>query len=355
MYKRKGRDVYWTWVYVSEGDRRQVSLGTALKLQATDIDRMLQLLAGRREWRLLRAVFVEKVVTLGALYDAYRDDALDALKQQLDDADLTQYMAGWEKWAARTAGERTVRDYVRQLKLLWPDGKLLRSMFTRQRISQTLLALPHSGSTQRRYLAAWSSFAQYLVEMEVLPFNPVRDIKAPSEGAPREVWLELSEVQKLVEAQPEPYRALAALREGCGAEIGAALAVRVRDVGAGASVVHLHGTKNAWRDRYAYLESWARPYILAACKGKLPDALLFPVRYQDALDVHRAALRATGLRGDYTMHDARHSLAVRWMQLGLDPNLISSNLGHKDATLVLRVYGKYRPKIVNFEKLEAAK
>lgn len=79
----------------------------------------------------------------------------------------------------------------------------------------------------------------------------------------------------MVDAQPAPYRALAALREGAGVEISAALAVRRRDVDLNQKTVHVHGTKNSWRDRPVFVEAWAWPYLAAAAKGKLPDALLF--------------------------------------------------------------------------------
>jgi len=35
----------------------------------------------------------------------------------------------------------------------------------------------------------------------------------------------------------------------------------------------------------------------------------------------------------------------------VDPNMIAANLGHKDATLVMRIYGKYRPREADFARL----
>jgi len=63
-------------------------------------------------------------------------------------------------------------------------------------------------------------------------------------------------------------------------------------------------------------------------KGKLPDAPLFDgVDYWDAIASHRSTLKALGLPKDYTLHDARHSFAVRWMRAGIDPNLIAATSG----------------------------
>ena len=68
----------------------------------------------------------------------------------------------------------------------------------------------------------------------------------------------------------------------------------------------------------------------------------------------RAHIRpACQLAADYTQHDARHSFAVRWMRAGIDPNLIAANLGHKNSALVMKVYGKHRPRAIDFARLDA--
>jgi integrase len=105
-----------------------------------------------------------------------------------------------------------------------------------------------------------------------------------------------------------------------------------------------------------FLEDWAWPRIAAAAKGKLPDAPLFveadgrPATYCRALAAHRSALKGLELPTTYTMHDARHGFAVRCMKAGIDPQLIANNLGHRDATMVLRICGKYRPTAADFRR-----
>jgi len=67
--------------------------------------------------------------------------------------------------------------------------------------------------------------------------------------------------------------------------------------------------------------------------------------------VHRERhLKVLKLPTTYTMHDARHSFAVRCMKAGIDPQLIANNLGHRDATMALRIYGKYRPTPADFRR-----
>jgi len=358
MAYKHGR-TQWGYLKLRDGSRKRVSLGTDDESLARTIESMLNQLRGLREWEILDRV--EKgVVSVGEVFDHWRkgDEGLDHLKATLADLDLNQFVDGWKQWAQRRASADTVEKYIRQLRKLMPEDKpFKRSEFTRRTISAALASLPCSGSTARRHHAAWSSFANYLVEIEVLPANPLRGIRAPSANQPKELHLPLSECIRLVDAQPMPYRALAALREGAGVEISAALRVQLSELDQESRTVHIHGTKNRWRDRIVLVEDWAWPIFLSAAKGKVGNAGLFtedsgaPADYARARLEHKAALKALGLNPAYTMHDARHSFAVRWMKAGHDPQLIANNLGHRDASMVLRIYGKYRPKAADYRRV----
>ena len=202
--------------------------------------------------------------------------------------------------------------------------------------------------TARRYHAAWSSFAKNLVKTEVIEVNPLRSVAPPRNNPAKELHITLDESSRLVDAQPEPYRSIAELREGAGVEISPTHTVLRRDLDELNRTVHVYGPKNASRSRPVFAEEWAWPYLTAAAKAKLPDAPLFleqedrPPTYYRALAAHRGAVKALKLPGGYTMHDARHSFAVRCMKDTIDPQLIANNLGHRHATMVLRNCGKYR-------------
>ena len=331
-----------------DGTRIRRSLDTRDKGVAREIERMLDILHGRRDWQLIEAAALGPL-SVGELFDYWRrsDDGLAQLRAWLGDVDLAQHVEPWTRWAQRRANERTVSDYRKQLRALAPEGAAFpRSTFTRRRVSEALAALECSGSTARRYLAAWSSFASYLLEQEVIEANPVRSVKAPRENSPREVWLPLGDAMRLVDAQPEPFRALAALREGAGVEISAALRVRRRDVDLRRSVVQVSGTKNQWRSRPVLVDEWAMRRIAGyVTAGRFtPDAQLFAgISQRRAWGVQKKALRALQLEPGYRLHDARHSYAVRQMKAGVDPQLIANNLGHKDTVMLWRVYAKYRP------------
>ena len=166
--------------------------------------------------------------------------------------------------------------YLSQLRVLIPEGSHFpRSRFRRSELSAFLQRLKTSGSTRRRYHAALSSFANYLVEMEIIEHNPLRDIRAPRANPGREVYLDQADQKRLVEAQPFPHSALAALREGAGVEISAALRVRRRDISETDKTVYVRGSKNEWRARNVIVEDWAWPILRRALANKLPDAFVF--------------------------------------------------------------------------------
>jgi site-specific recombinase XerD len=346
MAFRRGR-TYWSRVKNADGRRTRVSLGTTDRNIAAELEALVKRLASLRMWDVLTAAG-QRPGGFGELLDHYRreGESLTIYRATIHDPDLNAYVPDWCAWAARGATAETVAKYERQLRSLFPEGKVYPcSRFRRRELSDALRRRNVSGSTARRIHAAWRSFGKYLVEIEVLDHNPLRDVQPPRENAGRQVFLDQAEQVRLVKAQPFPFSALAALREGAGVEISAALRVRRRDFSETERTVFVRGTKNEWRVRYAIVEAWAWPLLRRAFASKLPDALVFEgLTYAAARSEHRAALKATKIREDYRMHDSRHSLAVRWMKKGVAPEIIANNLGHRDASLVLRLYGRYRPR-----------
>jgi len=239
-----------------------------------------------------------------------------------------------------------VAKYERQLRRLISAGDPFpASRFTRRELSRSLDALGKRGSTARRHHAAWSSFGNYLVEREIIDANPLRQIRALKANGARELYLSPRDVRRLVAAQPRPSDALAALREGAGVELGVALAARVAVVEKRRQLFHARGTKNPWRDRLFRVEDWAGPLILHACGRRPLTAALFEGATEErARAAHRRAIKALGFDGGYRMHDAQHSYALMRVERGDNVVEIARDLGHRDATMVLKIYGKYAPK-----------
>lgn len=98
VYRRKHRRTWDLAVPTRTGWIKR-STGTTDRATARAMERMLALLgpSGARAWDLLDAV-VAKQLSLGALFDAYRNADLDGLRAQLTDVDLAAHVSGWEAW-----------------------------------------------------------------------------------------------------------------------------------------------------------------------------------------------------------------------------------------------------------------
>lgn len=82
--------------------------------------------------------------------------------------------------------------------------------------------------------------------------------------------------------------------------------------------------------------SKAKPVIY---RDDVPSAN--PIRWQVS-QVHRERLRAIDLEG-FRLHDARHHWAVRMARAGAPFELVARQLGHRDVTMVAKVYGRFKP------------
>ncbi len=90
-------------------------------------------------------------------------------------------------------------------------------------------------------------------------------------------------------------------------------------------------------------ESFAAPVIKRHCLSLMPNAQLFPgLSLAAALDHWKEAQKAAGISG-HTLHDLRHTYAVNGLRKGYKPTVIARQLGHKDASMIDRVYGRFIP------------
>ena len=367
VFRRGTRAAFYLWLPTHTG-REQRSTGTSDRSTARAIERMIDALGphGTRAWDLLDAVR-DGTLSLAELYDAWRLEDLDGLRARRADVDLRDHVAGWQAWLQDRTRADTAQHYLAHLRTLIPEGRpFWRSQLTAPAVAQWLAARtaltpkrrpgatasrrqpdplprPAGASTKRKYLAAVQSFARYLVELGILTTNPLRDVSPPPASAPRCTFLELPDVQRVVEGTPLPLQSIFALAYGAGLEISAILTLVDADVDAGARQVRARGTKAWTRDRIARVADWAWPFVAAHLVTVLPGERVFRgVDRHQASDVHRERLRALGLEG-YRLHDARHHWAVRMARAGAPFELIARQLGHRDVAMVAKVYGHFKP------------
>lgn len=354
---------WYTRLRDDAGHVKKISLGTTHKKTAERMEVMFAALREQGDGWVINALVRGDVTPLRVMNAVAEGRAgLDALRRELEARDLSVFAEPWAKWASRHVGAETLTRYSNQVQTLFSLVGTSSRELTRPNISTALLDMDVSGTTGKHYHAAWSSFFTYLVEVGAVENNPMRSIKAPKPNPPKDLWLELADVIRLVDAHDEPYRSLAAFREGAGVEVSAALRVRVRDVNVEKHTIRARGTKTLGRaahtrDRLVRVDAWAWSRVLGAVQGKHPDALVWPVVAGQDVDeaalklasaavyrAHKLARKALpDLPAKYTVHDARHSYAVRHVKAGDQYEVIAHQLGHKDASQVIKVYGKYRP------------
>jgi|GEM_PF-565116 len=378
VYRKAGRDTWYVAVPTPNG-RVKRSTGTTHRPTARAMERMLEELGphGKRAWDLLERV-AGGTLALADLFDAYSNNDLDGLRARLADVDLEPYVEEWHAWLGDKVKASSADHYLAHVRTLIVAGRPFpRSEFTAPAVTRWLTtrkALPKkrksgkgksrrkqdaparelSGSTKRRYLAAVSSFAGYLVEVAILERNPLRDITAPRANPPRIQFLELPDVLRVVEGARPPYRALFAVAYGAGVEVSAILKLVDRDVDVQRRSLHARGTK-AWnRGRIARVADWAWKYLEEHLETLTPGERLFRgISRWDASDAHRVRCRALGFT-DYRLHDSRHHWAVRMVRAGMPLELVARQLGHRDVVMVAKVYGRFVPNHEERDRWEQA-
>ena len=330
-YRCRPNGVFLTRIYLPDGTSVIRSCGTDDAQTARAVEQFVKTLKRKRQFGALELVAAKRA-TLADLFDAHESGRLQQVLDRADDADLFTALAEWQ-------GSGRYKSQV---------GKMIRgpfpaSQFTRKAISTFLSGLAVSGSTRNRYRAALSVFASWLVERDIIPHNPVRDVRSHKPNRGRMLWLEREQAQALIAALPNPNRALEALMAATGIEWQAALRLRRRDVDLVARTVHAEGSKTPWRNRVIRgTEKWAWDIFANYARDFTDNAPLFTMKPDAAIRVHHRVGRELGLPRT-TLHDWRHTFAVQCLKDGYSAQIVAHQLGHHDSFLVLSRYGRFVP------------
>lgn len=167
-------------------------------------------------------------------------------------------------------------------------------------------------------------------------------MQRPRKNKPRIRWIPLDVERKILIGVAEPIRSVLTLIFATGGEISAVLGMRRRDIDLGSRTAHIPGTKTASRDREAIIEEWAITALERHCSSLHADDFLFPdlTRYMVHWH-HEQACKRVGVE-DLTVHDARHSLAVRWRKRGVSLEAIAAQLGHSSLASTM-IYARFTP------------
>jgi integrase len=340
-YRPGASKFYKIRVTIADGRSRICPCGTDLKTVANDVERFYRSMRSARRWDVLTPI-VEGRAKLPDAYDHRAD--IDAWVAKVGDVDIEPYVEPWHTAKAKSRkGAASAGKYRTQVRELIPEGKrYARSKFTAAIVRAHLRSLKVEDPTRNRHKAAFSSFAEFLVDEGVIERNPIRDVKGWSEGDGRVMYYEREHAQSIIERLPFPNAAAEALMVGAGFEWQAIERVRVRDIDLTALTAFAHGGKTPWRKRLCRIvEAWCVEYIRAELRGKHPDALVFDgLTETAALLAHKEATKAAKLP-ESTNHDWRHTHAVLMLRSGYKPTVVAHQLGHRDTSLVWKRYGRF--------------
>jgi integrase len=354
-YRRKGVATWTVAVPTPGGGWVKRATGFRERRDAIRVERMLADLGrrGRYATDLLGRV-VDGTLVLRDLLAAHDANDLDGLRARLTDIDLEPLVEEWLTLSRGRVSHDTVQHYRHAVRNLIENGQPFpRSRFTVDVLEPWVMGYKGGRSTRRKCHAAMSQFAQFLVRRRVVPVNPMRSITPPPASPPRVEWRDVPELTRIADGQPEPYRTLSALLAGTGIEVSVAVQLKRRDVDSTRREIRAAGTKTHARDRIARVAQWAWPYVERHIAALHPDAPLFPpgVDRWAAREMHADACKALGI-ANYRQQDHRHSWAVRALRAGTPVELVSRHLGHANAVLVLKVYGRFMPTHEDRDKWE---
>lgn len=338
------------WITRTSGTRDAV---TARKMQRmADELGALEL----RAWDIIGRVEA-KTLSIPDLWDLWvaTGKDVDAIRARLDDVDLEPMVETWHTAMSGPAGgiaQDTADHYRAAVRTLIAEGTpFRRSALTTKTLTDWIEDMEGvEPATVRKRGQGMRRFVQWLMQKRVLVADPMRDVQLPAPADPRINYLDTEDAKRLADAQPGQYAAFSALLAGSGIDVSTALTIRKRDLDELHKEIRAAGTKTYSRDRVVRVAEWAWKYIKPLAKGRTPDALLFDeIRDRwTARDVHADAIASLVAKGHriyegYTMRDQRHTYAVRAIRAGTPAELVARQLGHVNAVLVHRVYGRFAP------------
>jgi integrase len=282
------------------------------RVRAFDV--LAELVAGRLSFDDVLSVYASGAAALGPL------------RERLADVSLVDHVEPFcTAWVAEGRSLGTVRKY-RQYLTAYTDKHPRRSEFAAEIVRAYLRTLTTSTGTRRKVLYGMRAFESYLIDAGLLSMRALATVPVPKKNRSRCRYESAETDERIVCAALPKYRALYALIHATGADVGAAIAMKGRDLDLGRMQCHVPGTKSHRRDRHGIvIEAWAAPY-LQELRTILPAAPLFAGCTQNGASKHHpTAIQHAGVE-DYTLRDSRHSVAVRMRRAGKSFEAIAQQL-----------------------------
>ena len=254
-------------------------------------------------------------------------------------------------WLSTGASKNTLAAYRSDLKIFnkWLAGKSLISVnskhiqdyfFDRQKKNI-------GSSTQARILTCLHSFYQYLLANELIKKDPTEQLSQPKLEKKLPVFLNIQEVEKLLEAPSSSSlfgqrdRAMLELLYSCGLRVSELINLSYHNINLKEEFIRIHGKGNKERvlpmgemaiDYLIKYETNARPVLL---KNGQSDSYFLSNRgramsRQNFFYIIKAYANQVGIDKPLSPHSLRHAFATHLVQKGADLRSVQLMLGHSD-------------------------
>jgi len=204
-----------------------------------------------------------------------------------------------------------------------------------------------SSSSQARILTCLHSFYQYLLANQLIKKDPTERLSQPKLEKKLPVFLNIQEVEKLLEAPRSSSvfgqrdRAMLELLYSCGLRVSELINLSYHNINLKEEFIRIHGKGNKERvlpmgevaiDYLIKYETNARPMLL---KNGQSDSYFLSNRgsamsRQNFFYIIKAYANQVGIDKPLSPHSLRHAFATHLVQKGADLRSVQLMLGHSD-------------------------
>ena len=254
-------------------------------------------------------------------------------------------------WLTTGASKNTLSAYRSDLKifsqwlnetsLIEVNKKLIQDYFLYRQSTKI------SSSTQSRVLTCLHSFYQFLLDNNLINTDPTEQLSYPKLEKKLPVFLNIQEVEKLLEAPNSSSlfgqrdRAMLELLYSCGLRVSELINLSYHNINIKEEFIRIHGKGNKERilpmgeiaiDYLTAYESNSRPILL---KNGQSDSYFLSNRgkamsRQNFFYIIKAYATQAGIDKPLSPHSLRHAFATHLVQKGADLRSVQLMLGHSD-------------------------
>ena len=254
-------------------------------------------------------------------------------------------------WLSTGASKNTLAAYRSDLKIFnkWLAGKSFISVNSKhiQDYFSDRQKNNIGSSTQARILTSLHSFYQYLLANQLIKNDPTEQLSHPKLEKKLPVFLNIQEVEKLLEAPSSSSlfgqrdRAMLELLYSCGLRVSELINLSYHNINLKEEFIRIHGKGNKERvlpmgeiaiDYLMKYETNARPVLL---KNGQSDSYFLSNRgsamsRQNFFYIIKAYANQVGIDKPLSPHSLRHAFATHLVQKGADLRSVQLMLGHSD-------------------------